>query len=153
MRPKYQRVRGRGRKLSTSLSIPDAKTRRNACEREDISRGRYSLLFWGAPIALDILVSLVLNLGWVSLSQAGVLWTTATFWIGASCLINARRCSRTHCLIAGGLLLPLGAAGLANVLGLISFSWNMVGIYWDTFWAIVVIAFAAEFLWKPYYRC
>ena len=31
-------------------------------------------------------------------------------------------------------------------------SWNILGIYWDAFWGIVIVAFTAEFLWKPYYR-
>jgi len=31
-------------------------------------------------------------------------------------------------------------------------SWNILGIYWDSFWGIVIVAFTAEFLWKPYYR-
>ena len=56
-------------------------------------------------------------------------------------------------MIAGVLLLPLGAAGVAYVVGLISFSWSIVGVYWGSFWAIVVIAFATEFAWKPYYKC
>ena len=56
-------------------------------------------------------------------------------------------------MIAGVLLLPLGAAGAANVIGLVSFSWSIVGVFWDIFWAIVVVAFVTEFLWKPYYRC
>ena len=110
-------------------------------------------MLWGAPIAIDVLVSFAQNQGWLSLWVAGVLWTAATLWIGASCLINARRCGRTHCFIAGVLLLPLGTVGVANVTGLISFSWSIVGIYWDVFWAIVVIAFVTEFLWKPYYKC
>lgn len=104
-------------------------------------------MLWGAPIALDILVSIIQGEGWISLWLAGVLWTATTFWIGVSCLINARRCSRVHCIIAGVLLLPSGAAGLANVTGLVSFSWSIVGIYRDSFSGIVAIAFVTEFLW------
>ena len=133
--------------------LSHAVVSREACERQDLSRGRGFFLLWGAPIAIDILVSITQGLGWLSLWAASVLWTTATLWIGASCLINARRCSRTHCMIAGVLLLPLGAIGVANVMGLISFSWDIVGIYWDIFWAIAATAFVTEFLWKPYYRC
>lgn len=146
------RARSLVKREFSDLPVLDAQARREACRREDISRGPGAFLFWGAPIALDILVSFIQGWGWISLWQAAALWTTATFWIGASCLINASRCSRTHCLIAGVLLPPLGVAGLANLLGLISFSWSIVGIYWDIFWAIIAVAFTTEFLWKPYYR-
>lgn len=109
-------------------------------------------MFWGAPIALDIVVSIVQGWGWISLWLAGVLWADATFWIGMSCLVNVRRCSRTHCLIAGILLLPIGAAGPTNVLGLVSFSWSIFGVYWDAFYAVLAAGFLAEYLWGPYQR-
>ena len=126
---------------------------REDCERHDISRGRGIFLFWGAPIVIDVLVSVLQNVGWLSLTVAGILWTVATAWIGLSCVVNALRCSRVHCAIAGTLLLPLSVVGAFNVLGTISIGWDILGIYWGSFWTIVAIAFSIEFLWKPYYRC
>src|SRR5215831_8708526 len=124
-------------------------SRRIECEREDIARGRGFFLLWGAPIAINVMVSVVQNLGWLPLTAAGAFWTAATAWIGISCVINARRCSRVHCAIAGALLLPLSVVGAANVLGLISIGWDIFGIYWGAFWVIVAVAFITEFLWKP----
>ena len=135
------------------MSELPVRSQREACRAEDISRGRQSFLFWGVPIGIDVLVSIVQNLGWLSLTIAGILWTMATAWMGLSCVINARRCSRVHCAIAGALLLPLSVVGAANVLGLISIGWDIFGIYWGAFWVIVAVAFITEFLWKPYYRC
>jgi len=130
-----------------------AESRRVECERADIARGRGFFLLWGAPIGINILVSVAENLGWLPLTFAGAIWTAATAWIGLSCLINARRCSRVHCAIAGALLLPLSVVGAANVVGVINIGWDILGLYWGTFWIIVAVAFITEFLWKPYYRC
>lgn len=44
-----------------------------------------------------------------------VIWTIALGWMGAACLLNARRCGRTHCWYTGPfylfMILPVLTVG------------------------------------------
>jgi hypothetical protein len=89
-------------------------------EARDMAGGSRPLLFyWGLPIAAMV--------GAVALSRPAttIIWIAALLWMGAACLINARRCGRTHCRYTGPFflfmivpvslhgfeLLPLGGEG------------------------------------------
>lgn len=124
----------------------------------DFRRRDYSLrpfsavLLWGVPVGTIVLASVFYSIGSLPPRPAAALFTLATVWIGVGCLLNARACGRTHCLIVAGGFLPLSAVGAANVLGYLSFSWDPHGVYWLAFTVILVAAFATEFCWTPYYE-
>jgi hypothetical protein len=72
------------------------------------------------------------------------IWTIALLWIGIACILNARRCGRTHCL---AMILPV----LFLAFGLIS-----AGIYaWLALALLIVcggwvIWWTTEQLWGRY---
>ena len=97
-----------------------------------------SLLAWWMPKAA-ILAGL-----FVHVSFRAVIWIIALIWMGTACLINARRCNRTHCRYTGpyylAMIVPVMALGtglvIVGVLGWISLGVLIVGgsglIWWAT---------------------
>ena len=71
------------------------------------------ILAWGLPIAAMVLA--------VFLGPVGktLVWVAALTWMGAACLMNARRCGRTHCYYTGPFFLlmtiPVALHGFAIV--------------------------------------
>jgi hypothetical protein len=79
---------------------------------------------WGVP-AGAMLAALMLEPAWRT-----IVWTVMLGWMGGACLVNARRCSRTHCRITGPFLLGMAAlvAGYgAGVVPLGANGWTMLG--------------------------
>src|SRR5262249_57249488 len=52
-------------------------------------------------------------------ARAGV-WITALVWMGTACILNSRRCGRTHCRYTGPYYLAMIAPVLALAWGIIS---------------------------------
>lgn len=83
-----------------------------------------TLLGWIIPLA-----ALVYGL-FVSVPARTGIWITALIWMGAACILNAKRCGRTHCHYTGpyylvmiGPVMLLGS-GFADV-GILG--WIVVG--------------------------
>ncbi len=57
------------------------------------------LLHWGLPITAMV--------GTIFLAHPikTLVWVVALLWMGIACLINARRCGRTHCYYTGPFFL------------------------------------------------
>jgi hypothetical protein len=58
-----------------------------------------------------------------------VVWTVALLWMGTACILNARRCGRTHCRYTGPYYLAMIVPVLA--LGFISsstYEWIALGV-------------------------
>ncbi len=64
---------------------------------------------WGLPI-----VAIVAGL-LVDVPARTAIWTIALAWKGAACILNARRCRRTHCRFTGpyylAMILPVLVLG------------------------------------------
>lgn len=71
-------------------------------------------LAWGLPTAA-ILGALLVD---VPLRTA--VWTLALAWMGTACLVNARRCARTHCRYTGPFYLAMIVPVLTLGSGLIA---------------------------------
>jgi hypothetical protein len=132
---------------SMVLSMPDVVADRQIGAREDLARTPSIVWLWGLPLAMVITASVLNGIHILSLTGAGILWTVATAWIGVGCAINARHCGRVHCRIDGVLFPLLSLVGLLNVLGIVSFNWN---IYWAAFLVILAASFVPEVFWKKY---
>ena len=73
-----------------------------------------------------------------------VLWTVALLWMGTACILNSRRCGRTHCRYTGpyylAMVLPLLALAVisSGIYGWIALGIVIVGgsklIWWATEW-------------------
>lgn len=70
-----------------------------------------------------------------------LVWSGVLVWMGAACLINARRCGRTHCRFTGPyyflLIVPVLVHGL-GVVSLGAWAWWVLG---------GLILFGSKFIW------
>jgi hypothetical protein len=103
--------------------------------RDWLRSPRTSLFAWWVP-QTGIIVSLFLP---ISLRTS--IWIVALIWMGTACILNAKRCGRTHCRFTG----PYYVAMIVPVLALGS------GILHADFlgWAAlaVVILLGAKVIW------
>ena len=66
----------------------------------------------------------------VPVSVRAVIWIVAFIWMGTACILNARRCSRTHCRYTGPYYLAMIAPVL--MLGIVSagiYAWMFLGVF------------------------
>jgi hypothetical protein len=103
-----------------------------------------SLLAWWLPKA-TILAGLV-----VPVSVRSTIWIIALIWMGTACILNARRCNRTHCRYTGPYYLVMIVPAL--VLGIVS-----AGIYKWMFLAVLILGrswliwWATERAWGEFF--
>ena len=93
--------------------------------RDWLASPRASTLAWWIPYA-TIIAALV-----VSTPIRAVVWTVALIWMGTACILNARRCNRTHCRFTGPYYLAMIIPVLALGSGMISagiYGWIVLGI-------------------------
>jgi hypothetical protein len=91
-----------------------------------VSNTRISLLAWWVP-TIAILAAL-----FVPEAVRVIVWTAALIWMGAACLLNARRCGRTHCRYTGPYFLLMIAPVLVLGFGLAStniYGWLMLALF------------------------
>lgn len=70
-------------------------------------------------------------------------WTAALVWIGTACILNARRCGRTHCRYTGPYYLAAIVPVLVLASGLVSasfYGWLTLALFiigggWIMWWA------------------
>jgi hypothetical protein len=120
-----------------------------ACARKDLSgRAGSFLTVWIAPIVLAGALSLADLSGLMSAAA----WTIAFAWMGAACLVNARRCGRLHCffsgpiLLAGAILTGFAALGVVRVE-----PWAMAAIVTAAL-CLAALTFGLELIWGRYRR-
>jgi hypothetical protein len=82
-----------------------------------------NLLAWWIPHAA-LLVGLI-----IPIPARVAIWALALLWMGTACILNSRRCRRTHCRYTGPYYLAMIVPVLA--LGLISsdiYQWIALGV-------------------------
>ena len=109
--------------------------------RDWLRSPRASLLAWWIPQSA-ILAGLL-----VPVAVRSVIWIIALIWMGTACILNARRCGRTHCRYTGPYYLAMIVPVLVLASGIISadfYGWLALGvlilagskiIWWATEWA------------------
>jgi len=93
--------------------------------RDWLGSTRASALAWWVPQAA-IVVALS-----APVSLRAVVWLVALIWMGTACVLNSRRCGRTHCRYTGPYYLAMIVPVLVLASGVISagFSgWLMLGV-------------------------
>lgn len=113
----------------------------------DLERPPWCYLLWGVPAAIAGVTSYAYGASYLSVTEAGALWTLAVAWAGIGCFINGRLCGRVHCKVDGILFPALSVVGALNVLSLISITWTE---FWATFLVILLAGFASELYWGRY---
>ncbi len=90
---------------------------------------------WGLPIAA-LAAGLL-----VDVPVRAVIWTVALAWMGTACILNARRCRRTHCRFTGPYYLAMILPVLALCSGII-----LSGFYgWLALGAVIVVG--SKIIW------
>jgi hypothetical protein len=82
--------------------------------RDWLRSPRTNLLAWWIPQAAIVLGLLL------PIPFRGVIWTLALLWMGTACILNARRCGRTHCRYTGPYYLAMIVPVLVVAWGIIS---------------------------------
>jgi hypothetical protein len=84
-----------------------------------------SLLAWWMPKAAIVAGLLV------PASVRALIWIIALIWMGAACILNARRCRRTHCRYTGpyylAMIVPVMALG-AGLVTVGTVGWICLGV-------------------------
>jgi hypothetical protein len=100
-----------------------------------LGSSRTNVLAWGLPHA-----ALVLGL-FVGVPARTAIWLVALAWMGAACLLNARRCGRTHCRYTGpyylAMMIPVLVFG-SGVVSVSLYAWIVLG---------AVIALGSKLIW------
>ena len=104
------------------------------------------MLTWGLPILALVSTNIIAMPSWLVVS----VLTAALAWMGTACLVNARRCQRRHCYIAGPTFL-LGALVTALVgFGVVYAGRDgLIYIVWGTLIS-AVLSYVPEFVWGKY---
>lgn len=82
----------------------------------------------------------------------GIIWPAALIWMGSACLVNARRCRRTHCRFTGPFYLLVAAlvvAFAAGVLPIRDHGWLILGA--ATIVGTAVLWWGSERVWGSFW--
>jgi multidrug transporter EmrE-like cation transporter len=115
----------------------------------DLSAQRFSFVsIWGLPLVLLFSLNFTTDI-LTPVTQVGVAGVLLA-WMGAACTLNAVRCRRLHCIIAGPVLL-LGS-GLLVLLALRAIDLGLDGptyVIWGAL-GIVALSFLPERVFGRY---
>lgn len=81
--------------------------------------------FWGLPIGAMAVATLLPP------TARGGVWAASLVWMGVACLVNARRCGRTHCRVTGPFFLVMAAVVVGYVEGVLplgSNGWTSISV-------------------------
>jgi len=94
--------------------------------RDWLRSPRTNLLAWWIPQA-----AIVAGL-FVPAPGRTVIWIVALTWMGTACILNARRCGRTHCRYTGPYYLAMIAPVLvlaSGVMSVDSYGWLILAVF------------------------
>lgn len=121
-----------------AAEVDSSNAQSSVVQRDWAGNGRAFTLLWGIPIALMVAAGSVPPL------LRAVIWTLMLLWMGSVCLVNARRCGRTHCRFTGPffILMAMGVVAYATgVLHLGVHGWSIlsgliligaIGLWWGS---------------------
>jgi len=81
------------------------------------------------------------------------MWIIALIWMGSACILNSRRCGRTHCRYTGPYYLAMIAPVLVLAAGVISadiYAWLSLAIL--ILGGSMIIWWATETAWGKFSR-
>jgi len=85
-----------------------------------VGNTRANILAWWVPKGAIIAVL------FAPIAARAAIWTIALVWMGTACILNARRCGRTHCRYTGPYYLAMIAPVILLASGLVTtnfYSW------------------------------
>jgi hypothetical protein len=93
--------------------------------RDWLRSPRTNLVAWWVPQATIVLALLL------PVPVRAVIWTVALLWMGTACVLNARRCGRTHCRYTGPYYLAMIVPVLILASDIVSadfYGWLVLGV-------------------------
>ena len=103
--------------------------------RDWVGRAHTNLLAWWIPQGA-MLAGLVL-----AVPVRTIVWVIALAWMGTACIVNARRCGRTHCRFTGPYYVLMTIPVLLFGSGMVA-----VGFYaWVVLGAVII--FGSKVIW------
>jgi hypothetical protein len=103
--------------------------------RDWLRSPRTNLLAWWIPQG-----AIIAGL-FVPVPVRTVIWTVALIWMGTACILNAKRCGRTHCRYTGPYYLAMIAPTVVIGSGVVA-----VGIYgWLVLASIILLG--SKLIW------
>jgi len=105
--------------------------------RDWLGKAHTSIIAWWLPKGAVVAAL------FAPVSARAAVWSAALIWMGSACILNAKRCGRTHCRYTGpyylAMILPVLvlASGLAsaNFYGWLALAALIVGGGWIIWWA------------------
>ena len=91
-----------------------------------VGRARTNVLAWWLPYG-----AIVAGL-FVAVPARTAIWIIALIWMGVACLLNSRRCGRTHCRFTGPYYLAMTIPVLAVGVGVVSadlYGWFALAVF------------------------
>jgi len=113
--------------------------------RDWLSSPRTSASAWWIPKAVIVAALFI-----PSPARAGI-WIIALIWMGTACILNSRRCGRTHCRYTGPYYLMMIAPVLVLASGVISvdfYAWLSLAVL--ILGGTVIIWWATERAWGKF---
>jgi hypothetical protein len=115
--------------------------------RDWLGSPRTSALAWWIPKAV-----IVAGLFVPPLARAGI-WIIALIWMDTACILNSRRCGRTHCRYTGPYYLAMIAPVLVLASGAISddvYAWLLLAVL--ILGGSMIVWWATERAWGKFSR-
>lgn len=125
-------------------SVASAKPRAGRHDDWAASFGGW-LRAWGIPSLILIAAAFTEPM------TRALVWSGVLVWMGAACVVNARRCGRTHCRYTGPYYFLLVVPVLLHGLGVVSlgpWAWWVLGAL--ILFGSKLIWLATEWLWGRY---
>jgi len=105
-----------------------------------------AVLLWGLPLMIGI-ASNGLRL---PLADAAWIWSAVLGWMGGGCLLNAYRCRRLHCFIAGPAFLFGAVAAALIASSLIEAGPHALSFVTLIVFSLALLSFIPEMVWRRY---
>ena len=115
--------------------------------RDWLSSPRTSALAWWIPKAVIVAALFI-----PAPARTG-MWIVALIWMGTACILNSRRCGRTHCRYTGPYYLVMIAPVLVLASGVISaefYAWLSLAVL--ILGGSMIIWWATERAWGKFMR-
>lgn len=121
----------------------------NSGKDRDLSQRPLSFwIGWGLPIVIFLSMNFVRDI--IPFNSIILIMAGAFAWMGVGCLINAQRCRRRHCYLAGPVFLIGSLAVLLTGFEFVNLGPDgLIYVTWGTF-LIVGLTFIPEWIWGTY---
>ena len=120
----------------------------DGAKRDLLAHPLSAVLLWGLPLATGATAGLLHLSG----TLTATVWAVALAWMGMGCALNARRCHRLHCYLAGPILF-LGAVAVAAVaFGFAPLGPRTASYVIDASLGLALLTFLVEAIWGKYRR-